>query len=749
MPSELEKLSFEDLEKLPAEELEKLARKYQFITPWQYDSGEGTYREVDADGVPLTSTSDKDDPSLTRKVLQALSWIKFLRNPQVNTALRGTIGRLTGYGFETSSDIQEIQETIEEIELDPRNRLYNFWPKYVGRSFIEGELFTCFTCHNDGFIEVDFIDPSSFDSSSEDESGIIWHPTKTTMPLIYCIKIKEDDIDIDEHIPSIFLARYPELLEVAQKDKGYDEDRLASSRSESNKFSALGKFFRFVVAWDKTFITKRNIGHVRTVLEWLSRYEDLKKYEMDHKKSAGAYCWNLTIEDRMSWIEWLKLSDEDRAKTAVAAPKTPGGTLVSGPGMKWNVLNPNLPNISDSDTDILHMVTSGLNEPEDVTTGRATSPFASVKASRGPMSDRTSDEVEYFRRFLVYDFWANIFFLKSKINNFPESFTIREATTFKDGEPVFKNVKKKPEALIDIVFPTSQVDEMEARAKAMLGVKHGSLYDTAGVPFSEILKRLGFGNLRKLRLKYETEKDRYPELIAALDAESVQEQKEAEPPRSRKSKLSDIVFKFKDMTERDWVQAWKKDPHWAKSLDPSPLAKRLVQEDKENSTKGNILEIGCGNGRDSIYFGKQGHNVIGIDISPDAVRIAKKNNKSDNVTFETGNAERLQFEDNQFDALYSLSVLHSTNLSKSIKELSRVLKEEGLALLYLYIKTIYIDPDDEKDKKTEVNFKIGKLEKIFSKNKLSVIDKYRDEDQDEDENGKHIHSIIVYFIRRK
>lgn len=746
MSTELEKLSMEDLRNLPEAELERIASEHAFSVPWQYDTATTTYRE-DADGVPPSTTSDKDDASLTRVVLQALSWMKFLRNPHVNTSVRGTIGRLTGYGFEVSSDIQEIQDAIEEIELDPRNRLYNYWPKYVGRSFIEGELFICFTCHKDGFIEVDFIDPAVIPPFGDNEAGIIFHPTKTTMPLIYCIK--DDDNDIDEHIPSIFIARYPELLKVAEKDKGYDSDRLNNSRNSGRKFRSLGGFHRFIVAWDKTFITRRNTGHVRTVLEWLTRYEDLKKYEMDHKKSAGAYVWNLQIEDRMSWIEWLKLSNEEREKTAIAAPKTPGGTLVSGPGMKWQAINPNLPNISDSDTDILHMVTSGLNEPEDVTTGRATSPFASVKASRGPMSDRTSDEVEYFRRFLVYDFWSNIFFLKSEINNFPKFFTSREAITFKSGEPVFANLKKKPETLIDVVFPTSQVDEMEARSRAMLGVKHGSLYETAGVPFSEILKRLGFGNLRKLRLKYETEKDRYPELIAALDAESVQEKKEAEPPRPKKNKLADDFFQFKDMTEKDWIQAWKKDPHWAKSLDPSPLAKRLVQEDKENSTKGDILEIGCGNGRDSIYFGKQGHNVTGIDISPDAVRIAKKNNKLNNVQFETGNAERLQFEDNQFDAIYSLSVLHSTNLTKSIKELSRVLKEEGLGLLYLYIKTIYIDPDDEKEKRTEINFKVGELEKTFSKNKLKVIDKYRDEDKDEDENGKHIHSIIVYFVRKK
>jgi len=535
MPSKLEKLSIEELEKLPEEELDKIARKYSFSVPWQYGPDEKTYRDSDADGAPLTSTSDKDDASSTRSVLQALSWIKFLRNPQVNTALRGTIGRLTGYGFEVSSDIPKIQETIEEIELDPRNRLYNYWPKYVGRSFIEGELFICFTCHNDGFIEVDFIDPASIQSSSEDETGIIFHPRKTTMPLIYCIK--DDDNDINEHIPSIFLARYPELLEVAKDVKDFDDDRLAGSRSKSKKFKDLGGFYRFVVAWDKTFITRRNIGHVRTVLEWLNRYEDLKKYEMDHKKSAGAYVYELHIDDRMSWIEWLKLSDEDRAKTAVAAPKTPGGTLVSGPGMSWKVMSPTLPNISDSDTDILHMVTSGLNEPEDVTTGQGTSPFASVKASRGPFSDRISDEIAYFERFLKYDFWSAIFFLKSKINNFPTHFKVREAVDFKKGETIFKEVEKKPEHLIEIGFPASEISDLEARTKAMMGAKHASLHETAGVPISEIIKKLGLPGYRKLRLRYETEKEKYPELPLTLDSESIQESIQTEPARAKKTNI--------------------------------------------------------------------------------------------------------------------------------------------------------------------------------------------------------------------
>jgi ubiquinone/menaquinone biosynthesis C-methylase UbiE len=204
-----------------------------------------------------------------------------------------------------------------------------------------------------------------------------------------------------------------------------------------------------------------------------------------------------------------------------------------------------------------------------------------------------------------------------------------------------------------------------------------------------------------------------------------------------------------DMSRQDWLRAWREDPHWATSMKPSPLARELVSIEAENKTKGSILEIGCGNGRDSIHFGKQGHYVIGIDISPDAIKIAKKNNKLETVNFEVGDAEKLRFDTGSFDAVYSLSVLHATKLEKSVSEVARVLKQKGLALFYLYVKTVYFDDEDKEKGRVEVNFKVSEMDKLLAKNKLQILDKYRSESEDEDENGKHIHSIIVYFLRRK
>jgi len=522
------------LDQIPEEHLRVIAEAFPQLSmsaPWQYSPNTGEYTGsggdiVDADGFsPDIDSGNKEDPAVTREKLQQECWLKAHRTPQVNTAIRGQTGRLTGFGFEITSEVPDIQDAIEEIELDPRNRLYNFWPKYVTRAFIEGELRLCCTVHEDGFIEVDFIDPAVVRSPLV-ESGIIFHPRKTTMPLIYCIRT---DDNTEEHIPSIFIARYPELMRIASQQKGFDADKLKNSRRQ--KFKNLGGYFRFIIEWDKSTITKRNVGHVRTILEWLNHWETLKKYEIDHKKSAGAYLWEHQFQTTKAWMLWLQMSDEDRRKTGIAGAKSPGTSIVTGPDLKTHVHNPNLPSISGSDTDIMAQVTSGLNESEDVTTGSLNATFASAKASRGPMSDRTSDEIAYFDRFLIHDFWSGVFFLKSQVSNFPRVFRVKEAVDYKNRKPVFKIKKKRPEQLIEISFPTSEVNDAEARARAFFGSKHASLHDTAGLPMSKLVKKMGFGNYRRDRLQYETEKEKYPDLPLTLDAESEQEKKQAEPSK--------------------------------------------------------------------------------------------------------------------------------------------------------------------------------------------------------------------------
>jgi len=535
----------EGLKQVPDEVLSKI----MLSMPWQYDVDTNTAR--DPDGFDHPFAAGKEDSGNTREFLQKVCWNKFQQNPQINTAVRGLVGRLTGDGFETSSSIYKIQREIEGVELDPRNRLYNFWPKYVGRSVIEGELFLSVTLHSDGFTEIDYIDPSTIGDGGTEDSGIIFHPRKTLMPLFYNIAL---DGGKKEQVPSIFIARYPELIGVAKSSKEFKPSLQEKSRKKI--YQPFRGYFRFIVSWDKGFVTRRAISYLRTTIQWLNHYEDLKKYEIDHKKSSGAYAWVFSFDDVVSFRLWLSLSDEDRKKTAVMQKMTPGSRLFLPPGMTLEAKNPSLTAIRDQDTDILQMVVSGLNEGSDVTTGTPSGSFSSVKATRGPMSDRISDEIAYFRRFLQYDFWGSIFFLKSTINKFPATFKVTEAIDYKiiskvvpadkekgedfaetkyHSEPIFEEVDRRPEELIDISFPVSETTDYEGRARAFLGVKHGPIAETLGVPNEDVCKKLGGGNYRRMRLRKATEDRMFPKLIYNVDAESLQEKVEAEPPKDRKT----------------------------------------------------------------------------------------------------------------------------------------------------------------------------------------------------------------------
>lgn len=534
------------LDSLPDELLKGLS----FSVPWQYSPDSSKVYEEDSDGFPEFECDLVDREEIRRECRR-----KFDRNPQINTAIRGIQGRLTGLGFGCSSGNFDIQQVIDEEWFDYRNRLYNFMPKYVARSQIEGELFNLFTVHPDGFVEVDFISPSVV-AGGEDNIGIIYHPSKSTMPLFYNLRVEGANPlgnGFSYQVPSIYVAHNPRLVLDAKTHKDFTlKAQTPFCKSRKAVYRNLGGYYRFIVGWDRGLIERRTVSYLRTVLEWINQYELLKKYEIDHKRSAGSYLWVFTMEDPASFKLWLALSDDDRRKTGIMAKKTPGGSLVLPPGMSVETKNPSLPSINEQDTDILKMVGSGLNEEEGVMTGKSTSPYASIKASRGPMSDRISDEISWFQNFLIHDFWGGIFTLKNKVGSFDEFVSIEECVGFtskqkkNDNEdieythtPIFKTVKKKPQFLIDVSFPASEMLDFENRAKGLMGTKHGPVSETLGIPNKDVASRMGFNSYARSRLNKATEQKMYPKLIYNLDAESLQEKAEAEPPKSKSSKGND------------------------------------------------------------------------------------------------------------------------------------------------------------------------------------------------------------------
>lgn len=112
------------------------------------------------------------------------------------------------------------------------------------------------------------------------------------------------------------------------------------------------------------------------------------------------------------------------------------------------------------------------------------------------------------------------------------------------------------------------------------------------------------------------------------------------------------------------------------------LTKKLLK--REHITRDtNVLDAGCGVGLTSSYVSKRfGAQVTAIDLLPAMVEKARERVLSQQlpVTVMQASLESLPFPDESFELILAESVLTFTNVEKSLKELHRVLKKNGVVL---------------------------------------------------------------------
>jgi ubiquinone/menaquinone biosynthesis C-methylase UbiE len=100
-----------------------------------------------------------------------------------------------------------------------------------------------------------------------------------------------------------------------------------------------------------------------------------------------------------------------------------------------------------------------------------------------------------------------------------------------------------------------------------------------------------------------------------------------------------------------------------------------------------VLEVGCGVGSDLVRFARAGAQVVGIDLSPKSVFLARSRLQAYNCRGDVlvADAETLPFEDDEFELTYSWGVLHHTpNPERAIGEIYRVTKPGGEICIMLY-----------------------------------------------------------------
>lgn len=129
-----------------------------------------------------------------------------------------------------------------------------------------------------------------------------------------------------------------------------------------------------------------------------------------------------------------------------------------------------------------------------------------------------------------------------------------------------------------------------------------------------------------------------------------------------------------------WDKIYEKDTSFFGR--PSDFAVSCYHHVKDRAKT--ILELGCGQGRDSLFFASKGIKVKALDYSRSAIEQLSKRAKQTNLPVESSvydTTKPLPFNDDTFDAVYS-HMLFSMKFSQEqlkfiFKEIRRVLKNDG------------------------------------------------------------------------
>ncbi len=189
------------------------------------------------------------------------------------------------------------------------------------------------------------------------------------------------------------------------------------------------------------------------------------------------------------------------------------------------------------------------------------------------------------------------------------------------------------------------------------------------------------------------------------------------------------------MQENIWEKEYRKPTLISLSDEPLKSIKDFVRfirkEEKVDISNKKILDLGCGNAKNSKYICEQGQNneVVGIDISETALKLAKELYPNGNF-IKQSIGKTFPFDDLSFDII--LDITSSNSLSESereiyLNEINRILKKGG----YVFVRTLCKDGDTNaknllksnpgKEKDTYIMPQLGLIERVFSKEDLISI----------------------------
>jgi len=98
-----------------------------------------------------------------------------------------------------------------------------------------------------------------------------------------------------------------------------------------------------------------------------------------------------------------------------------------------------------------------------------------------------------------------------------------------------------------------------------------------------------------------------------------------------------------------------------------------------------VLDVGCGGGFLSNYLAEKGHALTGIDAAKGSLDVARAHDRTRSVTYDTGDARALPYDDGTFDVVCAMDFLeHVEEPGRVVAEIARVLAPAGLFFFHTF-----------------------------------------------------------------
>ena len=197
-------------------------------------------------------------------------------------------------------------------------------------------------------------------------------------------------------------------------------------------------------------------------------------------------------------------------------------------------------------------------------------------------------------------------------------------------------------------------------------------------------------------------------------------------------------------------------PEMAFGSDPEPELAKFIES---SAHKGTALDLGCGDGRHSIFLARNGYSVTGLDISQVAIKklegIAKSEKLNSSLKLYHSDARDFGYPREEFDFVAAVTLFDHVpkkDVEPLFEKVTGSLKRDGV--IFIKVHTVK-DPGklNGSDKASELSWAIqhyfeeaelrGLLETKF---KILIYSEY--DDLDNSHGKPHFHNFAIALARK-